>query len=171
MVGGAIGTVATWPLAGILIETIGWEWGFYVTAMLTAVMALVWYLITYDTPAEHPRISDKEREYIENSLMGVEKVNTWPPLWEILKSVPFWSLFFLHYGNLWGLYFLLTGAPKYMSEVSLGGVVLDSELYEYEIILFVDHSDIGLQFGASWHSGEFAVFDAIHRRLWLRCGH
>lgn len=28
----------------------------------------------------------------------------------------FWALIVLHFGNLWGLYLLLTGAPKYMSE-------------------------------------------------------
>lgn len=42
---------------------------------------------------------------------------SWPPLLSMLKSIPFWSLFLLHFGNLWGLYFLLTGAPKFMNEV------------------------------------------------------
>lgn len=34
-----------------------------------------------------------------------------------MASLPFYSLLILHYGNLWGLYFLLTAAPKFMSEV------------------------------------------------------
>lgn len=34
-----------------------------------------------------------------------------------MTSLPFYSLLILHYGNLWGLYFLLTAAPKFMSEV------------------------------------------------------
>lgn len=37
-----------------------------------------------------------------------------PPYCEIAKSVPFWSLAILHYGNLWGLFFLLNTAPLYM---------------------------------------------------------
>lgn len=118
LVGGAIGTVATWPLAGLLIETIGWAYAFYVPAALTAVLTLMWYLITYDSPAQHPRIRANERAYIESSLTGcITTTKTWPPLLKMLASVPFWSLFFLHYGNLWGLYFLLTGAPKFMNEV------------------------------------------------------
>lgn len=117
LVGGAIGTVTTWPLAGMLIETVGWAYAFYVPAILTAVMTLLWYLITFDSPARHPRISPGERAYIEKCLTGITASKTWPPLLKMLASVPFWSLFLLHYGNMWGLYFLLTGAPKFMNEV------------------------------------------------------
>lgn len=35
----------------------------------------------------------------------------------MLTSVPFWALLFLHYGHIWGMYFLLTAAPKFMNEV------------------------------------------------------
>lgn len=117
LVGGAIGTVTTWPLAGWLIEALGWDFAFYVPAILAAFMTLSWYLITFDSPAKHPRIAPKEKEYIEKSLTGISRTKNWPPLIKMITSLPFWSLFFLHYGNLWGLYFLLTGAPKFMSEV------------------------------------------------------
>lgn len=32
-------------------------------------------------------------------------------------SVPFWAFVVLHYGNLWGLYFLLTAGPKFVAQV------------------------------------------------------
>lgn len=41
----------------------------------------------------------------------------WPPIGKMLQSVPFLSLLLLHYGHIWGTYFLLTAAPKFMSEV------------------------------------------------------
>lgn len=34
-----------------------------------------------------------------------------------MTSLPFIALALLHFGNLWGLYFLITAAPKFMSEV------------------------------------------------------
>lgn len=34
----------------------------------------------------------------------------------MVKSMPFLSLILLHYGNLWGLFFLLTAAPKFMND-------------------------------------------------------
>lgn len=32
-------------------------------------------------------------------------------------SVPFWALAIAQFGNLWGLYLLMTAGPKFMSEV------------------------------------------------------
>lgn len=34
-----------------------------------------------------------------------------------MLSLPFWAFVVLHYGNLWGLYFLLTAGPKFVSQV------------------------------------------------------
>lgn len=32
-------------------------------------------------------------------------------------SIPFWALIILHFGNLWGLFFLMTAGPNFMSSV------------------------------------------------------
>ncbi|XP_037025020.1 sialin-like [Bradysia coprophila] len=117
LVGGAIGTVVTWSVAGYLVESVGWDYAFYVPAILSGCFTIVWFITTFDDPASHPRISTEEKEYIENSLLGVTYTKRWPPLVHVFKSIPFWALLILHYGNLWGLYFLMTAAPKYMNEV------------------------------------------------------
>lgn len=39
------------------------------------------------------------------------------PYLSIVTSIPFLALLVLHYGNLWGLYFLITAAPKFMNTV------------------------------------------------------
>lgn len=78
LLGGTFGTVITWPLAGILVESCGWSWAFYVPALITFVITFLWYTIVYDTPAEHPRIDSAEREYIEKALgdsISKKKVN------------------------------------------------------------------------------------------------
>lgn len=77
MVGGAIGTVVTWSVAGYLVESVGWDYAFYVPAILSGGFTIVWFITTFDDPASHPRISMKEKEFIENSLIGVTytKVN------------------------------------------------------------------------------------------------
>lgn len=41
---------------------------------------------------------------------------TVPPYTRMFKSVPVLSLTLLHFGNTWGLFFLVTIAPQYMSE-------------------------------------------------------
>lgn len=73
LVGGAIGTVTTWPLAGWLIEAIGWQFAFYVPAILAAGLTISWYFITFDSPAKHPRIAPEEKEYIEKCLIGISR--------------------------------------------------------------------------------------------------
>ncbi|RZC43008.1 sialin [Asbolus verrucosus] len=40
-----------------------------------------------------------------------------PPYKDIFLSVPFWALIFLHFGNLWGLFFLMTAGPNFLSTV------------------------------------------------------
>jgi MFS transporter, ACS family, solute carrier family 17 (sodium-dependent inorganic phosphate cotransporter), other len=66
--GNVFGTVVTWPMCGLLIENVGWVWAFYVPAIITVVLALVWFYVVSDSPATHKRISPKEVEYIETSL-------------------------------------------------------------------------------------------------------
>lgn len=118
MMGGNFGTVITWPLIGIIIESIGWIYGFYIPALLAAVAAFFWWYNVTDTPTVHPRIKAAEKKYIEDSFQGkVSQIKSSPPLWQLAKSAPFWSLLLLHYGSLWGMYFLLTAAPKFMNEV------------------------------------------------------
>ncbi|XP_058831302.1 sialin isoform X2 [Topomyia yanbarensis] len=118
LMGGTFGTVVTWPLVGVLIETLGWSFAFYVPAVLTAIVASVWLIIVADSPAQHPRISKEEQEFIEKSLGDtLSKQKLLPPVVKMMTSVPFLALLVLHFGNLWGLYFLITAAPKFMSEV------------------------------------------------------
>lgn len=112
-----IGTVVTWTACGVLIQTLGWQWAFYAPGIAAGLFTLLWSLVVYDSPAEHPRISPKERAYIENSLTGISLDGGWPPFGQMLRSRPFWALLLLHYGHMWGMYFLLTAAPKFMNTV------------------------------------------------------
>ena len=32
------------------------------------IWSIMWFFLVYDTPSQHPRISDEERTYIENAL-------------------------------------------------------------------------------------------------------
>lgn len=68
VLGGSLGTVITWPLAGWLMEKYGWVYAFYAPATFTLFVTFVWFVSVYNSPAEHPRISDAEQQYIERSL-------------------------------------------------------------------------------------------------------
>lgn len=70
LLGGAFGTVITWPLAGAVMETYGWTWAFYVPAIITLIATVFWIVLVADSPSTHPRITAGEREYIAKSLGG-----------------------------------------------------------------------------------------------------
>ncbi|CAG4956010.1 unnamed protein product [Parnassius apollo] len=118
MMGGTLGTVLTWSLTGPLLEKYGWSYAFYVPAAITFVWCAFWWYLVADTPAEHPRISEQERKYILDALgNNVKNSKGLPPFKSIITSIPFLAMTVLHYGNMWGLYFIMTVGPKFVSSV------------------------------------------------------
>lgn len=120
LLGGVFGTVVTWPLAGLVTEKFGWRFGFYVPALFSMIVSLLWFYFVSDSPANHPRITKTEKDLIETSLgsaVSSGKKSSWPPMKQMLLSPRFYALVVLHFGSTWGLFFLITAAPKFMSEV------------------------------------------------------
>ena len=51
----------------------GWPSIFYIGGALCLVFCVVWYFVVYDTPMEHPRISDKEKKFITAAMEATIK--------------------------------------------------------------------------------------------------
>lgn len=123
-----LGTVLAWSLCGLVIDAAGWRWSFYGNGAIGVAVALLWFALVYGSPAEHPRITAAEREFIERSISATQgksstvtaakpKKNGWPPFGAILRSAPFWALLITHYGSVFGMYVVMTSAPRFMYEV------------------------------------------------------
>ena len=52
----------------------GWPSIFYVGGGIGLIFCLIWAFMVYDSPAEHPRISPRERLYIKICREGKESV-------------------------------------------------------------------------------------------------
>ena len=39
-----------------------------IAGAMGVIWSIMWFFLVYDTPSQHPRISDKEKNYIENAL-------------------------------------------------------------------------------------------------------
>lgn len=139
--GASFGTIIIFPLGGLLADNFGWESIFYVTGAcryrhrlkfqpvmqasdfgctFSLFWCFLWFFLVFDSPAEHPRISDSERFYIEESIREYQCKTTVP------KSVPWRSLFTSgpvigliagHVASNWGLYQLNTLMPTYLATV------------------------------------------------------
>lgn len=51
-----------------LISWYGWEAVFYFTGIVGVLWFVAWWLLVFDTPRKHPRISEIEMIYIEKKL-------------------------------------------------------------------------------------------------------
>lgn len=118
MLGSKLGIAVTWPLMGFVTAVLGWRAAFYVTAFIGFVVSYLWLNIVADSPDVHPSITTSEKEFIQDSLgLIIAKKEEFPPIMKMLKSPPFYALLFLHFSDVWGVFFLLTSAPMFMNQV------------------------------------------------------
>lgn len=65
MTGFSFGIGLTYPLCGFLIARYGWRSVFYTTGSLGVMWCFIWWVLAFDAPQKHPRITRKELDYIE----------------------------------------------------------------------------------------------------------
>jgi ACS family sodium-dependent inorganic phosphate cotransporter len=56
------------PLCGMVLKAWGWEFVFYVSGVLGLAWCVAWWLLVFDTPDNHPRISREEKQYLKENL-------------------------------------------------------------------------------------------------------
>ena len=116
-----LGAVIGMFLSGVLCEhgfAGGWPSVFYVFGITGCVWSFSWFLLCYNSPSVHPRISVAERQYIEKSMECCEtSVKLQTPWTKIATSRPVWSCAAAHFAYNWGIYTMLTCLPMYMHDV------------------------------------------------------
>ncbi|KAJ8919873.1 hypothetical protein NQ315_006402 [Exocentrus adspersus] len=114
--GSSVGAALTYPICGFIIDRWGWELVFYVSGVMGTLWFLAWWALVYDSPVDHPRISDKEKEYIVASLgksvAGVKQQAPVPWL-KMTTNVTVLMNILAQWGGVWGLFTLMTHAPTY----------------------------------------------------------
>ncbi|KAI4872190.1 hypothetical protein NFI96_031018 [Prochilodus magdalenae] len=130
--GSYAGAVVAMPLAGVLVQYSGWSSVFYIygefinNVSVLQLFGIVWYmfwiLVSYESPADHPTITDEERLYIEESigeganLLGAnEKFKT--PWRKFFTSMPVYAIIVANFCRSWTFYLLLISQPAYFEEV------------------------------------------------------
>jgi MFS transporter, ACS family, hexuronate transporter len=84
---GYLGLILGLPLVGWLIESWGWRVMFFGTGVLTLAGVGLFWLLVYDHPREHPRVSAEERALIEGAVT-TDRV-TFDPQRGTLRSLSF----------------------------------------------------------------------------------
>lgn len=118
--GAQIGTVFANALSGVLLHysPLGWRSVFYFFGSFGVIWFLIFVVICYNNPDEHPFISDKEKKYLHDAMNEHTHKNIPPIPWRhIFSSAPLWALVAAQIGHDWGFFTMVTDLPKYMSDV------------------------------------------------------
>ncbi|TKS73289.1 Vesicular glutamate transporter 3 [Collichthys lucidus] len=120
--GSYAGAVIAMPLAGLLVQYVGWSSVFYIYGVFGIIWYIMWLLLAYGSPAEHPTITETERTYIETAIgetmrqMSVtEKFKT--PWRRFFTSMPVYAIIVANFCRSWTFYLLLISQPAYFEEV------------------------------------------------------
>ncbi|KAM9268015.1 LOW QUALITY PROTEIN: sodium-dependent phosphate transport protein 3-like, partial [Morus bassanus] len=116
--GCTFGTFIALLVAGIICQSLGWPFVFYIFGGVGCAWCLCWFLLVYEDPAHHPWISAGEQEYIMSSLahQGSSHGRSLP-LVAMAKSLPLWAITIACFCTDWLFYMLLTSMPTFMSNV------------------------------------------------------
>lgn len=89
--GTSVGNMIAPPLVAFCILYWGWESGFVVTGLLSLVWAFIWWW-GYRAPAQHPRLKEAERQYIESGRDADATEGRPATRSAVLRSRSFWAI-------------------------------------------------------------------------------
>ncbi|KAJ8398895.1 hypothetical protein AAFF_G00418030 [Aldrovandia affinis] len=118
--GSYAGAVIAMPLAGIMVQYVGWPSVFYIYGVFGIIWYVFWLMLAYASPAVHPTMSVEERTYIETSIgegasLMTEKFKT--PWRRFFTSMPVYAIIVANFCRSWTFYLLLISQPAYFEEV------------------------------------------------------
>ncbi len=112
-----LGTVFALVLTPIIVQSLGWQWAFYLFGAVGLVWFIFWYRMVTARPELHSDMSPGELSYIQSgSTTTTEEAIDTPPLREFLKCAPVWAIIVAHFCNNWSLYVLLSWLPTFVNK-------------------------------------------------------
>lgn len=116
--GNYIGIVVSLPVSGILAQTIGWEYIFYVFGIIGCIWTVLWLIFVRKSPGYDPWITQVERNYIESTLSRQTKDKEVPIPWKaIWTSTAVWAIIAAQFAEGWGFFTLQTQLPQFLKDV------------------------------------------------------
>ncbi|KAK7573608.1 hypothetical protein V9T40_010799 [Parthenolecanium corni] len=110
------GAAFSYFLNGFVEHLLGWRYIFYTSGVITLIWSVLWYLIVYDSPKEHPHISDSELSLIQSSLGNHVTEKKLPIPWAaILTSVPLAVNTLCHFSSMWTTMTFMIYIPMYLT--------------------------------------------------------
>ncbi|XP_070312354.1 sodium-dependent phosphate transport protein 1 isoform X2 [Odocoileus virginianus] len=103
-------------ITGFICDSLGWPMVFYIFGACGCALSVLWFILFYEDPKDHPYISIREKEYITSALTQQVSSST-PikvPIKALLKSVPLWVISICNFAFFWSNTFLSIYMPTYI---------------------------------------------------------
>nr|XP_044987935.1 sodium-dependent phosphate transport protein 1-like [Jaculus jaculus] len=114
--GYTLGSFLVMLVSGFICDLLGWPMVFYILGAFGCVMSLLWFILFYEEPKDHPWISIREKEYINSSLaQQVSACGRRLPIKAMLKSLPVWAIALSVFAFLWSTSLFAVYMPTYLS--------------------------------------------------------
>ncbi|CAB3396693.1 unnamed protein product [Caenorhabditis bovis] len=143
---GQLSSVFSMPVAGELCTSeFGWQSVYYVHALVSFLLFLVWYLIFTDRPDNNRLIKPTEIKFITNGKQLNVKESSVPYL-EILTTPSIWGIFVGAFGDLVAVQLIHIFSPLYLHQISgysvekTGFAAAVPVLFQFIIKLSAGHS-------------------------------
>jgi sugar phosphate permease len=113
--GADIGVVFAMPIFAVMTVNLGWPAPFWTLGILSLVVGLWFYLAFRDTPEEHPKVSEAERQLIgEVDEVFLQHKTTHVTTAQVLASGRFWLVWVLGVCTTIEVWGLTTWIPTYL---------------------------------------------------------
>lgn len=141
--GATIGAVVAPPIIVWVALTFGWRYAFFIGAGLSMILMVLWFFF-YQSPAEHPLLSERERAHIQSDQPAADSA-------EAISRRPWLSLF--RYRQVWAVvaarfftdpiwWFLIAWLPNYLKSERGFSLALIG-LLAWVPFLFADIGNLG----------------------------
>nr|XP_044987921.1 sodium-dependent phosphate transport protein 1-like isoform X2 [Jaculus jaculus]XP_044987922.1 sodium-dependent phosphate transport protein 1-like isoform X2 [Jaculus jaculus] len=116
--GFTLGSFLVMLVSGFICDLLGWPMVFYILGAFGCVLSLLWFILFYDDPKDHPWISIREKEYINSSLaQQVSACGRRLPIKAMLKSLPVWAITLSVFAFVWSTSLFDVYTPTYLSSM------------------------------------------------------
>ncbi|XP_040839887.1 probable small intestine urate exporter [Ochotona curzoniae] len=116
--GGMLGSFLVFIVGGLICQTIGWPYVFYIFGGIGCACCLLWFPLAYNDPERHPFISADEKRHIAASLAQQDRLPDWSlPIKAMITSLPLWAILLFHFCEYWTLQIVMTYMPTYISSM------------------------------------------------------
>ncbi|MCZ6887760.1 MAG: ACS family MFS transporter [Gammaproteobacteria bacterium] len=110
-----LGTIFALLVTPVIVQTLGWEWAFYIFGGVGVIWFALWHSFVTAKPADHPTITGDELAFIRANA-PTQEIAEAPPWKEFLKRGPVWAIIVAHFCNNWSLYVLLSWLPLFVTQ-------------------------------------------------------